>query len=130
MIYCFHFIGGGGCDTGGGGGGYAGGDSMINSTNGEGGTSYLGLTRSILELSSVYPGSNSGQGSAIFIPAIEGCGCDYRCVALDEFRSRAACICPEGWRLKPDNLTACESKWQLQVVVQLRLTFYNSFCSY
>lgn len=99
--------GGGGCDSGGkneinwkeirrkhfasyskgGGGGYSGGDSMVNSTNGEGGTSYLGLTRSIRELSFVYPGSNSGHGSVILIPAIEGCGCDYRCVALDEYRS-------------------------------------------
>lgn len=97
-------------DTGGGGGGYAGGDSMVNSTNGEGGTSYLGLTRSIRELSFDFPGSNSGHGSVILIPAIEGCGCDYRCVALDEFRSVVACICPEGLRLKPDNLTACECK--------------------
>lgn len=84
---------------------------MINSTNGEGGTSFLGLTRSIRELSFVDPGSNSGHGSVILIPAIEGCGCDYRCVALDEYRSLVACICPEGWRLKPDNLTTCECKF-------------------
>lgn len=83
---------------------------MINSTNGEGGASFLGLSRSIRELSFVYPGSNSGHGSVILIPAIEGCGCDYRCVALDEYRSLVACICPEGLRLKPDNLTACECK--------------------
>lgn len=114
-------IGGGGCSSGGGGGGYAGGNSMLNttsnsssnpiafSTNGEGGTSFLG-TRNIEELSFVYPGSNSGHGSVILIPAIEGCGCDYRCVAVDEYRSLVACICPEGWRLKPDNLTACECK--------------------
>lgn len=68
-----NFKGGGGCDTGGGGGGYSGGDIM-NSTNGEGGTSFLGLTRSIRELSFIYPGSNSGHGSVILIPAIEGCG--------------------------------------------------------
>lgn len=103
-------VGGGGCDSGGGGGGYAGGDSMLNSTNGEGGTSYLGLTRSIPVLSFVYPGSNSGHGSVIIIPATDGCGCDYRCVALDEYRSQVACICPEGWRLKPENLTSCECK--------------------
>jgi anaplastic lymphoma kinase len=90
------------------------------STNGEGGSSYLGLTRSIRELSFVYPGSNSGHGSVILIPAIEGCGCDYRCVALDEYRSLVACICPEGWRLKPDNLTSCESKlnfWDFSLVI-------------
>lgn len=84
--------------------------STLNLILGEGGTSYLGLTRSIRELSFVYPGSNSGPGSVILIPAIEGCGCDYRCVALDEYRSLVACICPEGLRLKPDNLTACECK--------------------
>lgn len=110
------FSGGGACDTGGGGGGFAGGDSMVNSTNGEGGTSFLGLTRSIRELSFLYPGSNSGHGSVILIPAIEGCGCDYRCVALDEYRSLVACICPEGLRLKPDNLTACECEY-LEVFV-------------
>lgn len=88
------------------------------STNGEGGTSYLGLTRSIDDLSFVYPGSNSGHGSVIIIPAIEGCGCDYRCVALDEYRSLVACICPEGWRLKPDNLTSCESKYQLTLTTK------------
>lgn len=95
-------------------------NSSINpnafSTNGEGGTSYLGLTRSIRELSFVYPGSNSGHGSVILIPAIAGCGCDYLCVALDEYRSLVACICPEGWRLKPENLTSCESKWSKQKV--------------
>lgn len=101
--------GGGGCDwVGGGGGGYAGGSTSSNFTNGEGGTSFLGLTRSIRQLSFVYPGSNSGHGSVIIIQAIEGCGCDYRCVALDEYRSRVACICPEGLRLKADNFTACE----------------------
>lgn len=112
--------GGGGCDTGGAGGGYAGGD-IVNSTNGEGGTSYLGLTRSVRELSFVYPGSNSGHGSVILIPAIEGCGCDYRCVALDEYRSLVACICPEGLRLKPDNLTACECKDLFMIIKKKKI---------
>lgn len=96
---------------------------MVNSTNGEGGTSYLGLTRSIRELSSVYPGSNSGHGSVILIPAIEGCGCDYRCVALDEYRSVVACICPDGLRLKADNLTACECKRGLPKLPSPLMTF-------
>lgn len=82
------------------------------STNGEGGTSFIG-SRNIEDLSFVYPGSNTGDGSVILIPAIEGCGCDYRCVALDEYRSLVACICPDGWRLKSDNLTACECKRNL-----------------
>lgn len=102
--------GGGGCNTGGGGGGFAGGDTQANGTNGEGGSSYLGTTRNVPQLSFVYPGANSGSGIVIIIPAISGCGCDYRCVALDEFRSLVACICPDGWRLRSDNLTACECK--------------------
>lgn len=100
------------------------------STNGEGGTSYLGLTRSIRELSFVYPGSNSGHGSVILIPAIEGCGCDYRCVALDEYRSLVACICPEGWQLKPDNLTSCESKFLTSKIHFRKLIIFQFHCSY
>lgn len=102
--------GGGGCNTGGGGGGYSGGDTVVDKTNGDGGTSYISLTRSVPELSAVYDGDNSGVGSVVIIPAIgtPACGCDYRCVALDEYSSRVACICPENWRLKKDNLTACE----------------------
>lgn len=40
--------------------------------------------------------------------AIKGCGCDYRCVALDEYRANVACICPQGWTLNPYNYTSCE----------------------
>lgn len=105
--------GGGGCSTGGGGGGFSGGDTMGDQTNGDGGTSYISMTRSVAELSTIYDGDNSGSGSVIIIPAIgtPACGCDYRCVALDEFSSKVACICPENWRLKKDNLTACERKY-------------------
>ncbi|XP_053962484.1 tyrosine-protein kinase receptor [Anastrepha ludens] len=100
--------GGGSCNTGGGGGGYAGGDVYLNKSNGEGGTSFISTSRSLKELSVVYEGASSGAGSVIIIPAIEGCGCDYRCIALDEYRSSVRCICPDGWRLKRDNQTACE----------------------
>ncbi|XP_011203998.2 tyrosine-protein kinase receptor [Bactrocera dorsalis] len=100
--------GGGGCNTGGGGGGYAGGDVYLNESNGEGGTSFISVSRSLKEFSIVYEGASSGSGSVIIIPAIEGCGCDYRCIALDEYRSSVRCICPDGWRLKKDNQTACE----------------------
>lgn len=104
--------GGGGCSTGGGGGGYAGGDTRAQKTNGEGGTSYVWMKRSVSELTSVVAGDNSGHGMVIIIRAINspGCGCDYRCVVLDEFGADVACICPDGSRLKKDNLTACESK--------------------
>lgn len=100
--------GGGGCDTGGGGGGFSGGDTMINSTNGQGGSSFLASKRNVPELSMEFSGANSGHGAVLIIPAIQGCGCDYRCVALDEYRSLVGCICPDGWTLKPDNYTACE----------------------
>ncbi|XP_017077953.1 ALK tyrosine kinase receptor [Drosophila eugracilis] len=100
--------GGGGCNTGGGGGGYAGGDVYLTESNGEGGSSYISPSRSLREISDIHAGASSGPGAIIIIPAIEGCGCDYRCVALDEFRSKVRCICPDGWSLKRDNHTACE----------------------
>ncbi|KAI8039940.1 hypothetical protein M5D96_007365 [Drosophila gunungcola] len=100
--------GGGGCNTGGGGGGYAGGDVYLTESNGEGGSSYISASRSLREISDIHAGASSGPGAIIIIPAIEGCGCDYRCVALDEFRSKVRCICPDGWSLKRDNHTACE----------------------
>lgn len=96
----------------GGGGGYAGGDTFKSVMNGEGGTSYIGLKRSIADLSFIYAGDNIGHGSVVIVPALPqpACGCDYRCVVLDEFSVNVRCICPEGWRLKKDNLTACERK--------------------
>ncbi|XP_002006595.2 ALK tyrosine kinase receptor [Drosophila mojavensis] len=100
--------GGGGCNTGGGGGGYAGGDVYLNESNGEGGSSYISSSRSLRDASEIFAGASSGSGAIIIIPAIEGCGCDYRCVALDEYRSKVRCICPDGWSLKRDNNTACE----------------------
>lgn len=98
-----------GLPAGGGGGGYSGGDTMDIQTHGEGAYSYVGK-RTVDDMSQIYPGDNSGSGSVVIIPAIAspGCGCDYRCVALDEFSATVACICPEGWRLKRDNFTACE----------------------
>lgn len=102
--------GGGGCNRGGAGGGFAGGDSFNSSSNGQGGTSYLSPSRTYEMLSNVQSAANSGAGTVIIIPAIEGCGCDYRCVALDEYRSEVACICPQGWILSPYNYTSCERK--------------------
>lgn len=115
--------GGGGCSTGGGGGGYAGGDTRAQKTNGEGGTSYVWMKRSVPELTSVVAGDNSGHGMVIIIRAINspGCGCDYRCVVLDEFGADVACICPDGSRLKKDNLTACESKCGTTLNIQTKI---------
>lgn len=89
---------------------------MVVSTNGEGGTSFVSRKRSVPELSAIYDGDNSGAGSVVIIPAIPhpGCGCDYRCVVLDEFGATVACICPEGWRLKKGNFTACERMYRFR----------------
>lgn len=96
----------------GGGGGYAGGDTYKSVMNGDGGTSYIGSKRSIADLSFIYGGDNIGHGLVVIVPALShpACGCDYRCVVLDEFSVNVRCICPDGWRLKKDNQTACERK--------------------
>lgn len=122
--------GGGGCNTGGGGGGYSGGNTDVELTNGDGGTSFISTSRSVPELSTLLAGDNSGPGSVIIIPALmtPACGCDYKCVALDEHSSRVACICPENWRLKKDNLTACERKRNL--LDHISIVYFNHILNY
>ncbi|XP_073844464.1 anaplastic lymphoma kinase isoform X3 [Musca autumnalis] len=117
--------GGGGCDTGGGGGGFAGGDVYLNESNGEGGSSYISASRTLKELSSIYEGANFGAGSIIIIPAIEGCGCDYRCLALDEYRSSVKCICPEGWRIRKDNTSACDMPVTDTIPLKYLISFFT-----
>ncbi|XP_014612844.1 PREDICTED: ALK tyrosine kinase receptor [Polistes canadensis] len=93
--------GGGGCLTGGGGGGYIGGSTGLkDSGNGEGGYSYV--SRDLLH---VYfkPAANAGPGEVYIIPAISNCGCDFRCVALDQYLSDTKCLCPLGWILDNDS---------------------------
>ncbi|KAK5639789.1 hypothetical protein RI129_010600 [Pyrocoelia pectoralis] len=98
--------GGGGCTAGGGGGGYAGGNAWsTNSTNGEGGYSFLDPSRTIPSLSEARSGYHAGPGFVLIIPAIPGCGCNYRCLALDTRRSQVACICPKDWKLDGDGKT-------------------------
>ncbi|XP_008548464.1 ALK tyrosine kinase receptor isoform X1 [Microplitis demolitor] len=93
--------GGGGCRTGGGGGGYIGGTTGIkSSTNGEGGFSYIA---SELIHSAYRSGYNPGPGQVIIVPAISGCGCDFRCVAVDRHLSETRCLCPPGWQLGNDS---------------------------
>ncbi|KAL3284751.1 hypothetical protein HHI36_018894 [Cryptolaemus montrouzieri] len=102
--------GGGGCRYGGGGGGYAGGDaSSGNTTSGGGGYSFLDPARSIPHLSDAHSGYNAGPGYVMIMPAISGCGCDYRCVALDVRRSQVACICPSRWKLDSDGKTCIQA---------------------
>lgn len=92
-----------------GGGGYAGGN--VNSSNGEGGTSYVDTARTHKGLAKAQAGYNAGPGYVMIIPAIEGCNCDYLCVALDEKRSETACICPESWLLADQK--SCIREYQL-----------------
>lgn len=116
--------GGGGCDTGGAGGGYSGGNIYTNQTNGQGGTSYVNPLRVFKNNYLVDEGGNSGSGSFHIIPAIEGCGCDYLCVAMDEFRSHTKCICPEGWELKSGNKTACKPRQSLEDNLHYWMIFF------
>lgn len=78
----------------------------------------------VAELSFLYTGDNSGDGSVVIISALPppACGCDYRCVVLDEFCVNVRCICPEGWKLKKDNSTACERKLQQHQCVYMLVT--------
>uniref|UniRef100_A0ABD2WEB8 Tyrosine-protein kinase receptor n=1 Tax=Trichogramma kaykai TaxID=54128 RepID=A0ABD2WEB8_9HYME len=92
--------GGGGCLSGGGGGGYRGGDTgALSSGNGVGGYSYASPEL----LHAVYEERfNPGPGRAYVIPAISGCGCDFRCVVVDQHLSETRCLCPFGWQLASD----------------------------
>lgn len=90
-----------------GGGGYAGGNA--NATNGDGGISYVDTVKTEFRFANADVGHNAGSGFVVIIPAIDGCDCDYQCIALDEKRSETACICPKTWRLS-DNKKSCIRK--------------------
>ncbi|XP_076675839.1 anaplastic lymphoma kinase isoform X2 [Andrena cerasifolii] len=115
--------GGGGCLSGGGGGGYIGGDTSHKvSTNGEGGYSYASR---VLMHTHFRPGINHGAGEVYIIPAISGCGCDFRCVALDQYLSETKCLCPPGWLLSNDSrscVMADDSKVSHQTFMILLIT--------
>lgn len=85
---------------------FSGGDAGHSNGNGEGGYSYA-----VQKLTDVYfkPAAHSGPGEVFVIPAISGCGCDYRCVALDQYLSETKCLCPQGWLLSNDS-KSCISK--------------------
>ncbi|KAK1117952.1 hypothetical protein K0M31_015619 [Melipona bicolor] len=103
--------GGGGCLTGGGGGGYIGGNTGHKELgNGEGGYSYASNKLTHVHFQ---PAINHGPGEVYIIPAISGCGCDFRCVSLDRHLSETKCLCPPGWLLSNDSIScvmANESK--------------------
>ena len=60
----------------------------------------------------VKPGVHYGPGSVIIIPAVTGCNCEHRCVAMDEFRTAVKCICPSGQHLAQDGMT-CVCKYTI-----------------
>ena len=70
------------------------------SGNGEGGYSYVSTE---LLHANFRPGINQGPGEVFIIPDISGCGCDFRCVALDHQLSETKCLCPPGWQLGNDS---------------------------
>ncbi|KAF6214835.1 hypothetical protein GE061_009578 [Apolygus lucorum] len=93
--------GGGGCTAGGGGGGYAGGRAWAYKAGvGEGGYSWI--EGGFLHRVSISP--KIGPGEVLIIPAIQGCDCDYLCVALDPYRATTQCLCPDNWHLSNDSV--------------------------
>ncbi|XP_078052989.1 anaplastic lymphoma kinase isoform X3 [Augochlora pura] len=114
--------GGGGCRTGGGGGGYIGGDTgHTESSNGEGGYSYV--SHELIHVQ-FRPAINREPGEVYIIQAISGCGCDYRCIALDQYLSETKCLCPPGWLLSND-LKSCvmaDSKGSRQMSMIVKVT--------
>lgn len=85
---------------------FKGGSVLFNSTNGEGGYSFVDTTHTLSRFAKSYPGYNkAGPGYVLIIPAVPGCDCDYRCLALDESRSEVTCVCPANWKLDIDGKT-------------------------
>lgn len=94
-----------------------GGSILSNTSNGEGGYSFVDTTRTMPDFIKYYPGYNRvGHGYVLIVPAIPGCDCDYRCLALDERRAQVTCICPSNWRLDIDG-KSCKRKRTLYFVV-------------
>lgn len=86
----------------------SGGSALADKRNGQGGYSYVAHG---LITKQIYPGSNTGQGSVVIIPAIKGCGCEYLCVALDEHKQKVKCICPTGSQLNGDGISCfCKNR--------------------
>ncbi|CAG9573024.1 unnamed protein product [Danaus chrysippus] len=106
--------GGGGCLRGGGGGGWVGGNTNEGEgQHGGGGWSFVDVTRGVREFGDVTMAPRTGPGEVVIIPAIHKCGCNYRCVALDEQRANVRCYCPAAWRADHGDPTKCvlEKAW-------------------
>lgn len=87
---------------------------------GEGGYSWIstGMMQKVL-----VPGL-AGPGEAHIIPATNGCGCEFRCVTLDIYRSQVLCICPEGWHLSNDSIS-CLCKHIKDLLIYLFFIYLN-----
>lgn len=71
---------------------------------GEGGYSWVGPR---VTMPKVWLGIHKGPGEVLIIPAQSGaCSCDYRCLAMDMYRSQTKCVCPSSWLLANDT-TSC-----------------------
>ncbi|XP_075987963.1 anaplastic lymphoma kinase [Anticarsia gemmatalis] len=106
--------GGGGCLRGGGGGGWLGGNTAEGGgLHGGGGWSYVAASRVIRDYSQAAVLPRTGPGELLIIPAIHNCGCDYRCVSLNEYRSEVKCYCPATWTTDAHDPTKCilENSW-------------------
>lgn len=62
-------------------------------------------------LKEVKPRFHYGPGTVLVIPAVQGCDCDYKCVALDEIRSKVQCICPPGSYILSSDGKKCVCKY-------------------
>ncbi|XP_047037658.1 ALK tyrosine kinase receptor isoform X2 [Helicoverpa zea] len=105
--------GGGGCLRGGGGGGWLGGNTNEGGgAHGGGGWSYI-APRAERHYSDVGVAPRTGPGELLIFPAIHDCDCDYRCVALNEYRSEVKCYCPATWTTDAHDPTKCilEDAW-------------------
>ncbi|XP_013145403.1 PREDICTED: ALK tyrosine kinase receptor-like [Papilio polytes] len=116
--------GGGGCRRGGGGGGWLGGNTNEGEgEHGGGGWSYVDPARSVRGYTRVTSAPRTGPGEVLVLPAAHKCGCAYRCIALNEYRSEVTCYCPVDWSYDKNDPTKCilgappEQHWKTLSVI-------------
>ncbi|XP_045540777.1 ALK tyrosine kinase receptor [Papilio machaon] len=116
--------GGGGCRRGGGGGGWLGGNTNEGEgEHGGGGWSYVDSARSVGGYTRVSSAPRTGPGEVMVLPAPHKCGCAYRCIVLNEYRSEVTCYCPVDWMFDTTDPTKCillveewDKRWMLVAV--------------
>ncbi|CAG5059934.1 unnamed protein product [Parnassius apollo] len=112
--------------------------------HGGGGWSYVDSSRCMRGFTRVQTAPRTGPGEVLVLPAIHDCGCAYRCVALNEYRSEVTCYCPATWMSDVDDPTKCIMEKQsyswvllcfgaavicccILFVVCIALHFYNKY---